>query len=140
MNEATANKVCPKCSGTGKFITTGSTECPMCKGVGFIDVLPDQMQGRWHNYPPDHARQTTASVNGFPKGYGYDNKKTLLDEFAIAAMAAIISKSEHSISTTFEAMEKINQTCGGAYEYATAMMAERNRRDEMGNVKEATEQ
>jgi len=66
-------------------------------------------------------------------------EKTLLDEFAIAAMAAIISKSEHSISTTFEAMEKINQTCGGAYEYAAAMMRERNRRDEMGNVKETTE-
>jgi oligoendopeptidase F len=66
-------------------------------------------------------------------------EKTLLDEFAMAAMAAIISKSEHSISTTFEAMEKINQTCGGAYEYAAAMMKERARRDEMGNVKEATE-
>ena len=67
-------------------------------------------------------------------------EKTLLDEFAVAAMAAIVSKSEHSISTTFEAMEKINQTCGGAYEYATAMMRERARRDETGNVKEATEQ
>lgn len=66
-------------------------------------------------------------------------EKTLLDEFAVAAMAAIISKSEHSISTTFEAMEKINQTCGGAYSYAAAMMAERNSRDEMGNVKEAND-
>ena len=139
MNEATANKVCPKCSGTGKFITTGSTECPMCKGVGFIDVLPDQMQGRWHNYPHDHAWQTTARVNGFPEGYGYDNKKTLLDEFAMAAMAAIVGKIPLGTCDEGEEDPDHGMTARGAYSYAAAMMRERARRDEMGNVKEATE-
>ena len=130
MSEATANKACPKCSGTGRFITTGSTECPMCKGVGFIDVLPDQFQGRWHNYPPDHAWQTTASVNGLPKGYGYDNKKTLLDEFAMAAPCRVFEEGHHGMASF----------ASSAYCYAAAMMRERNLRDEMGNVKEATEQ
>ena len=123
-----AHSVCPKCSGTGKFITTGSTECPTCKGVGFIDVLPDQMQGRWHNYPPDHAWQTTARVNGFPKGYGYDNKKTLLDEFAMAAPDRVFSEGHHGMAAF----------ASSAYQYAAAMMRERNLRDEMGNVKETT--
>jgi len=85
------------------------TVCPVCGGTGVTDNMSTPAE------------------------------KTLLDEFAVAAMAAIISKSEHSIPTTFEAMEKINQTCGGAYSYATAMMRERARRDEMGNIKEATE-
>ncbi len=144
MSEATANKVCPKCSGTGKFITTGSTECPMCKGVGFIDVLPDQMQGRWHNYPPDHAWQTTARVNGFPEGYGYDNKKTLLDEFAMAAIAGTCANSEYeklrqALDCMFSEEKQTSALVSVCYDYAAAMMRERNRRDEMGNVKEAAE-
>jgi len=100
---------CKLCGGLGRGALRGMI-CPDCGGTGMA-----------------------------PGAVSTPAEKTLLDEFAMAAMAAIISKSEHSISTTFEAMEKINQTCGGAYEYAAAMMRERNRRDEMGNVKETTE-
>ena len=73
------------------------------------------------------------------ESYGYDNKKTLLDEFAMAAMAAIVGKIP--LGTCYEDEEDpdYGMTARGAYSYATAMMQERNRRDEMGNVKEATE-
>jgi hypothetical protein len=64
-------------------------------------------------------------------------EKTLLDEFAMAAMVAIVSKTEAEVTPFYSAVEKIRQTAGGAYCYAAAMMRERNRRDEMGNVKEA---
>jgi len=66
-------------------------------------------------------------------------EKTLLDEFAMAAMAAIISKTEMEVTPFYSVKEKIRQTADGAYCYAAAMMRERNRRDEMGNVKETTE-
>ena len=104
-------------------------------------MTDNQFQGCNHfNY----AWSTTAPVNGFPKSYGYDNKKTLLDEFAMAAMAGTCANSEY---------EKLRQALDGivseekqtsalvsvCYDYAAAMMKERARRDEMGNVKEATE-
>ena len=71
-------------------------------------------------------------------------EKTLLDEFAMAAMSGTCANSEY---------EKLRQALDGivseekqtsalvsvCYDYAAAMMKERNRRDEMGNVKEATE-
>ncbi len=69
-------------------------------------------------------------------------EKTLLDEFAMAAMAAMIGKAPHGECEYFEEdrlNSPYNMTAGGAYCYAAAMMRERNRRDEMGNVKEATE-
>jgi len=100
--------------------------CKLCRGLGV--TYGNSLTGTV--YP-------VCGGTGMTDNMSTPAEKTLLDEFAVAAMEAIISKSEHSISTTFEAMEKINQTCGGAYSYAAAMMRERARRDEMGNVKEA---
>ncbi len=101
--------------------------CRLCRGLGIV----------YGNPLTEIVCPACGGTGTAPSEKKKPAEKTLLDEFAVAAMAAIVSKSEHSISTTFEAMEKINQTCGGAYEYATAMMRERARRDEMGNVKEA---
>jgi DnaJ-class molecular chaperone len=104
---------CRLCNGTGIISSVGLTgcTCPVCGGTG-----------------------TTTSEKKRPA------EKTLLDEFAMAAMAAIVSKTEMEITPFYSVKEKIQQTAGGAYSYAAAMMAERNRRDEMGNVKEDTEQ
>jgi len=58
-------------------------------------------------------------------------EKTLLDEFAMAAIQGLVSGRYDG------------GTCGvavQAFDVAAAMMKERNRRDEMGSVKEATEQ
>ena len=67
--------------------------------------------------------------------------KTLLDEYAIAAMQAIIGKTPLGTCEDCEFPPEFinsphNMTAGGAYEYAAAMMREKMRRDEMGNVKE----
>ncbi len=69
-------------------------------------------------------------------------EKTMLDEFAMAAMVAIIRKTPPCTCEYYEE-DELNSPCnmaaGGAYSYAASMMKERNRRDEMGNVKEVTE-
>ena len=66
--------------------------------------------------------------------------KTLLDEFAMAAMAAIVGKRPYMTVSNEREMETalmiIRSDVRGAYEIAAAMMKERARRDEMGNVKE----
>lgn len=66
--------------------------------------------------------------------------KTLLDEFAMAAMAAIVGKRPYIMVCDDEELETVRKIiaadCRGAYEIAAAMMKERARRDEMGNVKE----
>ena len=61
--------------------------------------------------------------------------KTLLDEFAVAAMAALISITTPTGSnmTPGEIFEELAMQ---SYSQAAAMMKERSRRDEMGNVKE----
>lgn len=61
--------------------------------------------------------------------------KTLLDEFAMAAMAAIVGKNKPQTVGANE-WEVEHMIAIGAYDYAHAMMKERARRDEMGNVKE----
>ena len=69
--------------------------------------------------------------------------KTLLDEFAIAAMERIIAKRPYMIAQSDDELAMANHIvradCRGAYSYAAAMMAERARRDEMGNIKEVKE-
>lgn len=55
--------------------------------------------------------------------------KTLLDEFAMAAPDRVFSEGHHGMSALART----------AYQYARAMMRERNRRDEMGNVKEVND-
>lgn len=62
--------------------------------------------------------------------------KTLLDEYAIAAMCALVAKYPAEKLFPNEALEKQDGLALGAYEYAAAMMREKMRRDEMGNVKE----
>lgn len=65
--------------------------------------------------------------------------KTLLDEFAMAAMAAIVGKRPYMTTTVGglgDALVIIEADVRGAYTIAAAMMKERARRDEIGNVKE----
>lgn len=57
-------------------------------------------------------------------------EKTLLDEFAMAAPYRVFEEGHHGMASF----------ASSAYCYAAAMMAERARRDEMGNIKEDTEQ
>lgn len=52
--------------------------------------------------------------------------KTLLDEFAMAAPDRVFEEGHHGMASF----------ASSAYQYAAAMMKERARRDEMGNVKE----
>ena len=101
---------CKLCGGLGKGALRGMI-CPACGGTGV----------------------TPADNTGTPA------EKTLLDEFAMAAMAAIIGKHKPETVPVDEWFTE-HRTARGAYSYAAAMMAERARRDEMGNVKEATEQ
>ena len=101
---------CKLCRGLG--IVYGNpltgTVCPVCGGTGMARA----------------AVSTPA-------------EKTLLDEFAMAAMAAIIGKHKPE-TVALDEWATEYRTAIGAYDYAAAMMAERNRRDEMGNVKETT--
>jgi len=68
--------------------------------------------------------------------------KTLLDEFAMAAMAAIVGKRPYMTVSNGDsdaletALMIVRSDVNGAYTIAAAMMSERARRDEMGNVKE----
>ena len=101
---------CKLCGGLGKGALRGMI-CPACGGTGMARA----------------AVSTPA-------------EKTLLDEFAMAAMAAIIGKIPLGTRDEDEEDPECGMTARGAYSYAAAMMKERNRRDEMGNVKEATEQ
>ena len=101
---------CKLCGGLGKALR--GMICPACGGTGVT--------------PADNM-STPA-------------EKTLLDEFAMAAMAAIIGKIPLGTRDEDEEDPECGMTARGAYSYAAAMMKERNRRDEMGNVKEATEQ
>ena len=102
---------CKLCGGLGIFYgnSTAGTACPVCGGTGM-------------------ARATVSTPA----------EKTLLDEFAIAAMAAIIGKHKPE-TVALDEWATEYRTAIGAYDYATAMMQERNRRDEMGNMKEVTE-
>ena len=54
-------------------------------------------------------------------------EKTLLDEFAMAAPCRVFEEGHHGMASF----------ASSAYCYAAAMMAERARRDEIGNIKEA---
>ena len=105
-------KVCMACKNSDSIPKNGTCGFPLCGGENcFKDFTPRENR----------------------------TGRTLLDEFAIAAMAAIISKAPHDSTPLCEVEGKIIRICGGAYSYAAAMMRERARRDEMGNVKEATE-
>lgn len=65
-------------------------------------------------------------------------EKTLLDEFAMAAMGVILDKGIlHGMPDETNPFVVDAALCAkSSYDYAAAMMAERARRDEMGNVKE----
>lgn len=102
-------------------------KCQCCKGFGVYD------QGQC----------------GYCGGVGYiaiEEKpqpvKTLLDEFAMAAMAAIVGKRPYMTVSNGDsdaletALMIVRSDVNGAYTVAAAMMKERARRDEMGNAKE----
>ena len=80
------------------------------------------------------------SVKGYPFWEPKEviPEKTLLDEFAMAAMERIIAKRPYTIAHSDDELAManriVNADCRGAYSYAAAMMAERARRDEMGRV------
>ena len=110
--------VCKACKNSDLIMINGTCGLPTCSAVNsFKDFSPRENRG----------------------------EKTLLDEFAMAAMSGTCANSEN---------EKLRQALDGivseekqtsalvsvCYDCAAAMMRERNRRDEMGNVKEATEQ
>lgn len=59
-------------------------------------------------------------------------EKTLLDEFAMAAMAAIILNNRHN-ETEAPFRGVVSKISALSYKVAAAMMKERGRRDEMGN-------
>lgn len=98
-------KVCMACKNSDSISKNGTCVFPSCGGGNcFKDFTPRENR----------------------------TGKTLLDEFAMASMAAIILNNRHN-----GVVSKISAL---SYKVAAAMMKERNRRDEMGNVKEATEQ
>jgi len=100
--------------------------CKLCGGLGIV-----------YGNPLTGTVYPVCGGTGVTDNMSTPAEKTLLDEFAMAAMAAIISKAPYDITPLCEVEGKISGICGGAYEYAAAMMRERARRDEMGNVKEA---
>ena len=102
--------------------------CKLCRGLGIVYVNP--LTGIV--CPACGGTGTAPSEKKKPA------EKTLLDEFAMAAMAAIIGKHKPETVPLDEWLAE-HRTAAGAYSYAAAMMKERARRDEMGNVKEATE-
>jgi len=57
--------------------------------------------------------------------------KTLLDEFAMAALVAIIRNNQGTATN-----DDIDDLCALSYDVAAAMMRERARRDDNGNIKE----
>ena len=71
---------------------------------------------------PDGVYENGNLVNKIPV-------KTLLDEFAIAAMAAIVGKTPLGTCDEDEEGPEYGMTASGAYSYAAAMMAERARRE-----------
>jgi hypothetical protein len=96
--------MCRLCGGVGVVYgrnTTANRVCPACGGTG-----------------------TARAAVSAPA------EKTLLDEFAVAAMQGLVSGHYDG---------GVRGIVAQAYDVAAAMMKERNRRDEMGNVKEAAE-
>lgn len=55
----------------------------------------------------------------------FEEGKTLRDEFAMAAMAAIISKTPWVIYPNGESVDHTGPTARGAYDYADAMLEAR---------------
>jgi hypothetical protein len=112
---------------------TKNVECEMCGNQFYVEVEErkmDMTQGC------NHYGITTGQsspVNGFPKSYGYDNKKTLLDEFAMAAMRGLIFDVNPEVCLSWVPIAQ------NAYNMAAVMVKEKMKRDEMGNIKEVTE-
>ncbi len=108
--------VCKACKNSDLIMINGTCGLPTCSAVNsFKDFSPRENRG----------------------------EKTLLDEFAMAALKGLLSSDGYvwidcdiggDGITGEEAVSK------EAFEVAAAMMAERARRDETGNVKETTEQ
>ena len=116
---------CAKCGGKGTVFGEGtaSIPCPNCGGSG--QVFPEMFQGCRHDYPPDHVFVAGGphyhSLTAYPR-----SEKTLLDEYAIAAMGMF----RPPMGTDVELI------ASDAFNVAAAMLREKMRRDEVGNVKE----
>lgn len=96
--------------------------CPVCRACKKSDLIITN---------GSCGSETCGAGNSFKDFVERDHDtKTLLDEFAIAAPDRVFEEGHYGMASF----------ASSAYEYATAMMKERARRDEMGNVKEATEQ
>jgi len=90
--------------------------CKLCGGLGVA-----------HGNPLTGTVYPVCGGTGVTDNMSTPAEKTLLDEFAMAAPDRVFSEGHHGMAAF----------ASSAYCYATAMMQERNRRDEMGNVKEA---
>ena len=134
--EEMAKTVCPQCRGTGIYVTTGSNVCPSCKGTGVIDVSSDMFQGCRHNFPPDHVWSTGSGDNVIGNPRTNASSKTLLDEFAMAAMTGVIACPVDSGFVWRDDPTFGEFIASSSFDIAAAMMKERARRDEMGSVKE----
>lgn len=153
MNGTTANKVCQKCSGRGRWyeqdgINAVPVVCVVCNGTGTSEVFPsdtgitdrkmDMTQGCNHFDYSGTSGGTNTPVNGLPKSYGYDNRKTLLDEFAIE-YSKIYTNDYVSAMHHGPSIDERLHMSEMSYQMAAAMMIKRSKRDEMGNIKEVTE-
>ena len=124
MCDSYGENKCP-CWDVCTSIGNGSTEERVCACKSFLEELKECLT--------DGVYENGKLVN-------QPREKTLLDEFAIAAMERIIAKRPYMIAHSDDELAMANHIvradCRGAYSYAAAMMAERARRDEMGNIKE----
>jgi len=124
--EGMANAVCLKCNGRGKYLESGTG------GTGIVEVKCDMEHSFIHSTSPNYH-----SLIDFN-----EPRKTLLDEFAMSAMEGVLAnnKFERLRQETMDGVisedkqtEVLVSVC---YNYAAAMLAEKLRRDKMGNVKE----
>ena len=119
---------CVRCGGKGTVFGEGtaSIPCPNCGGTGYI--MDDMMRGYYHHFPTGSPCSSSWSPS--------QPVKTLLDEYAIAAMQGMLANPEVMADIADESTESLAKAYSiMAWTYAAAMLREKMRRDEMGNVK-----
>lgn len=128
-----AKTACPRCGGAGHWVqeTAGkpyTVRCEECKGSGMVEVSSVMTQGCVH-----YGIRTGATNDPYWK---LQPSKTLLDEFAMAAMTGVIACPVDSGFVWRDDPTFGEFIASSSFDIAAAMMKERARRDEIGNVKE----